>query len=544
MTSVGSLAAARDWGREALRGAGASDAGRQREVNEDRYYCDATRGIFAVIDGVGGQAAGGKAADVALSLLRERLASDAGTIADRIRDSITTANNDIYGLAASRAEWDGMACVLTVAIVKSGKLTFGHVGDTRLYKLRADSIEKLTRDHSPVGEREDASEITERQAMRHPRRNEVYRDVGSDLHDRRDRDFIDVDEVPFEPDAALLLCSDGLTDLVDSDSIAATVSQWAGDPDAVVRELIAAANAAGGKDNVTVVYVEGERFASSEFGRTPIRAKSAAGTARPEAANPGHPRIGRAVRLATLALILTIIGGSTLWALGWTFADVRAVIARIPIQFSPVQRTVQPHESIAEALRRARPGSVVLVEPGEYREQLTIPPGVRLESRVPRGATIRLPAAFSDTADVAAVVARNAEGAALVGFRVSGDSATPLPVGILVENSSLSIVDVEITGATRAAVELAGTGTSALMASHIHDNMGSALVIRDGHAPRISHSTFAQNGKSDRGSAIAVHQASPVFTSNVFVGMTPASFSWLDRAAQDALARDNWFVTR
>jgi hypothetical protein len=437
-----------------------------------------------------------------------------------------------------------MACVLTVAIVKSGKLTFGHVGDTRLYKLRADSIEKLTRDHSPVGEREDASEITERQAMRHPRRNEVYRDVGSELHTRRDRDFIDVDEVPFEPDAALLLCSDGLTDLVDSDSIAATVSQWAGDPEAVVRELIAAANAAGGKDNVTVVYVEGERFASSQFGRTPIRTRSAAGAARQEAANPRHPTIGRAVRLATLALILAAISGATLWSLGWTFADVRALIARIPIQFAPVQRTVQPHESIAAALRNARPGSVILVEAGEYREQLTIPPGVRLESRVPRGATIRLPAAFSDTENVAAVVARNADGAALVGFRVSGDSATPLPVGILVENSALSIIDVEITGATRAAVELAGPGTSALMASHIRDNMGSALVIRDGHAPRISHSTFARNGKSDRGAAIAVHQASPAFTNNVFVGMTPASFSWPDRAAQDALARDNWFVTR
>ena len=103
--------------------------------------------------------------------------------------------------------------------------------------------------------------------MRHPRRNEVYRDVGSEFHDRRDRDFIDVGEVAFEPDAALLICSDGLTDLVDSVSIARTVSQWAGDPDSVVRELIAAANAAGGKDNVTVVYVEGEQFAASNYGR-------------------------------------------------------------------------------------------------------------------------------------------------------------------------------------------------------------------------------------------------------------------------------------
>ena len=96
------------------------------------------------------------------------------------------------------------------------------------------------------------------------------------------------------------------------------------------------------------------------------------------------------------------------------------------------------------------------------------------------------------------------DGAAFVGFRVSGDSATPLPVGILVQDSSFSIIDVEITGATRAAVEVAGTGTSALMASDIRDNAGSALVVREGHAPRVSHNTFARNGKSDRGSAIAV----------------------------------------
>ena len=547
MTSVGSAVTARDRasGRDTLRAAGASDAGRQREVNEDRYLCDAERGVFAVIDGVGGQAAGGKAADIALSLLRERLASDAGTIADRIRDGVTTANNDIYRLAASRAEWDGMACVLTIAIVKSGKATFGHVGDTRLYKLRADSIEKVTRDHSPVGEREDAREITEREAMRHPRRNEVYRDVGSELHDRRDREFVDVDEVPFEPDAALLLCSDGLTDLVDSTSIAETVSQRAGDPDAVVRELIAAANAAGGKDNVTVVYVEGEQFAASQYGRTPIQSRPVAGPARTkQAGDSSHPAIPRAVRILTIALLIAVVAAFTLRSFGWTFADVRGLAARLPIQLAPVQRTVQAGESIGEALRNAPPGSVILVEPGEYREQLALRPGVRVESRVPGGATIRLPATVKDAADVAAVVARNADGAAIVGFRVSGDSATPLPVGILVQDSSLSIIDVEITGATRAAVELAGTGSSSLMASDIRDNLGSALVVRDGHAGRVSRNTFARNGKSDRGAAIAVDHASPVFTGNVFIGMTPAAFGWLDSAAQEALARGNFFVLR
>jgi PPM family protein phosphatase len=312
-----------------------------------------------------------------------------------------------------------------------------------------------------------------------------------------------------------------------------------------VRELIAAANAAGGKDNVTVVYVEGDRFAASQFGGTPIRSRSAAGPSPiPEASMRGSAMVRRAIRISTAALLAFIIAAVALSSFGWTFADLRGLAARMPIQWGPVHRTVNAGESIAEALRNAPPGSVILVEPGEYREQLTLPRGVRLESTVPGGATIRLPATVPDASDVAAVVARNADGASIVGFRVSGDSATPLPVGILVQDSSLSIIDVEITGATRAAVELGGKGTSSLMASVIRDNPGSALVIRDGHLPRVSNNTFSRNGKSERGPAIAVHQASPAFTNNVFVGMTSAAFGGLDRAAQDALARDNWFVTR
>ena len=157
-----------------------------------------------------------------------------------------------------------MACVLTVAVVDEQRATIGHVGDTRLYKLRGDGIEKVTRDHSPVGEREDAHEISEIEAMRHRRRNEVYRDVGlGAARARRIPISSTCYEIPFEPDAALLLCSDGLTDLVESATINRIVTQLAGRPHDVVDALIEAANDAGGKDNVTVVYVEGELFAAS-----------------------------------------------------------------------------------------------------------------------------------------------------------------------------------------------------------------------------------------------------------------------------------------
>jgi PPM family protein phosphatase len=545
MSNVGPAPAPRERGTQTvgrtLLSAGRTDAGRQREVNEDRLCLDADRGVFGVIDGVGGQAAGGRAADLALALIKETLGRVTGQPADRLRTAITDANNEIYRSAATRAEWDGMACVLTVALVNNGTVTFGHVGDTRLYKLRADRIDKLTRDHSPVGEREDANEITERQAMRHPRRNEVYRDVGSEFHDRRDRDFIDIREVPFEPDAALLLCSDGLTDLVDSVTIARTVSQNVGDPEAVVRELIVAANAAGGKDNVTVVYVEGETFATSNYGRGPIQSRTVGDSVEPErAASGGGSRSRRVVRLAGGAFLIALTATIALWSFGWTLDDVRKAITPGALLPAAGQRTVAAGESIADAMRDAPPGTVIVVEPGEYREQVTLAPGVRLVSRVPRGATIRLPAGVRDAADVAAVTARNVSGAEIVGFRISGDSATPLPLGVLVQNSTVSIVDVEITGATRAAVEFAGGGASTLMASDIRDNKpGSALIVLDGDMPRVSHNLFARNGEPDRG-AFVIRKASPTFTKNHFVGGTSGLFETLD---ETELRRDNFFVS-
>jgi hypothetical protein len=220
--------------------------------------------------------------------------------------------------------------------------------------------------------------------MRHPRRNEVYRDVGSETHDRRDRDFIDVGEVPFESDSALLLCSDGLTDLVDSVSIAKTVSHCAGDPEVVVRELIAAANAAGGKDNVTAVYVEGEQFAASGFGRGTIESRSAAASAASDESGDRGSMSQSVARFAMVALGIVITAAVSLWQFGWTYDDLRRLIfaASGP---SLVVRTVAAGESITEALRDAPPGSEVVVEPGEYREQVSLVSGVRLTSRVPGG---------------------------------------------------------------------------------------------------------------------------------------------------------------
>src|SRR5579872_2038187 len=234
-----------------LRCAGASDPGKMRRNNEDALHLDPERGIFLVVDGIGGQAAGEKAAEIAVDRVRKRLERQTGTVEQRIREAVAMANNEILSAARSNSEWQGMACVLTVAVLENGSAVVGHVGDSRLYQIRRGEIRKITHDHSPVGEREDSQELTEAEAMKHPRRNEVFRDVGSEEHTPDDPDFIEVRRIPFEPDSALVLCSDGLSDQVASAEIREAVERNAGDPRKAVRELIEAANRAGGKDNVT-----------------------------------------------------------------------------------------------------------------------------------------------------------------------------------------------------------------------------------------------------------------------------------------------------
>jgi PPM family protein phosphatase len=239
--------------------AGATDTGMVREHNEDRYWIDSERGVFLVVDGVGGHAAGELAAQTAVDSIRAAIGLP-GAPEARVRSAIAAANNRIFELAEEHSDRKGMACVLTLAVVQDGQVTIGHVGDSRLYLIWDGAIRKMTSDHSPVGEGEDAGEFTEREAMLHPRRNEVFRDVGSRRRAPEDGDFIEIRTCRFRPDAAILLCSDGLTDLLTSSQVRAIVERYDGDAARVAAELVEAANAAGGSDNVTALFVAGPEF--------------------------------------------------------------------------------------------------------------------------------------------------------------------------------------------------------------------------------------------------------------------------------------------
>jgi serine/threonine protein phosphatase PrpC len=516
-----------------LRAAGRSDVGRVRTVNEDRVHVDAARGIFIVVDGVGGQAAGGRAADTAIDVLRARLERQTGAPADRVREAITDANNEIHRLASTRPEWRGMACVLTVVVLEHGRAVVGHVGDTRLYAIRGDSIEKLTPDHSPVGEREDAREITEVEAMRHPRRNEVYRDVGSDPHRLGDEDFIWLDSVPVAAGTSLLLCSDGLSDLVPSEAIRQIAAATPGDPARVVDSLVGLANDAGGRDNVSVVFIE-----TSEMAEAAALLRPGTGAPALALAGGGPRRSRRAAGLLVFLILAALLSVFT-WQGGWSDAIGMARAMRT----APAGATivVGPGESIAAALERAQAGDQVIVEPGEYRERVTLKDGVRLTSRVPRGATLRLPGGAAEAE--AAVVAAGLSGAELSGFRIVGDAATPLGVGVMVRASGVRLIDLEVTGATGAAVDIGVGDDVVLMGSEIVDNQGSAMRLAAEATPRIAHNTFARNRTGEPFHIDPAAAAS--WTRNVFVGVEPAAIAGTasDAAARLALQADNWFVS-
>jgi len=514
-------------GPKPLAAAG-SDPGRERENNEDRVLCDPERGIYAVIDGVGGESGGEIAAQTAKEILQARLSRRTTEAGRLIREAIALANKQIWEKAQANPALAGMACVLTVAVVDNGQATIGHVGDSRLYLLKAGEIKKITRDHSPVGSREDTGEISEAEAMSHPRRNEIFRDVGSAPHEPDEEGFIDITQIRFEPDAALLICSDGLSDLVTSQAIRSAVEDNAGSPKAAVQALIDAANQAGGKDNVSVVLVEGERFAAAVRKARPgeahvdgavkrpvMRGAGVAGSAR--GAGGGSRFLRAFVSRPACLLYGLILGAAAFAAFGQGL--FQTAIGGPPAPDGALQVGGEGGiATIAEALAQAKAGQTIEVAPGTYREALQLKTGVALVSQVPRGAVILPPAGSG----VPAVTAQGIADARLEGFRITGDPQSPLQVGVRLADSRVAVEGIEITGAQTAAIDVAGADLSSIRASFLHDNTGNGVLIEERASPRLSHNLIANNGRTPGAAprpGIEVHDAArPELVENRFTG--------------------------
>jgi serine/threonine protein phosphatase PrpC len=223
-----------------------TDTGRQRPANEDSFLARAP--LFAVADGMGGAQAGEVASRMAVEVLHEGLGDGTdGTVAERLRDQVIEANRRIHDRAQSDSRNAGMGTTLTAAYVDERQLVVVHVGDSRLYRLRQNHLERLTRDHSLVEELVRQGRLTPEEAAEHPQRSIITRALGPESEVAVDSEVLRV-----ENHDLFMVCSDGLTAMLSEDRIEDLLNV-----DAPLQErvdaLIDAANEAGGRDNITVL---------------------------------------------------------------------------------------------------------------------------------------------------------------------------------------------------------------------------------------------------------------------------------------------------
>ena len=204
---------------------GITDKGQRRKTNEDTFIVQEVRGkaliLACVIDGVGGYNGGEVAAEIARAVILEYASHFSGNIGERLQLAVVAANEKIQQQRSINRANANMACVLTCAIadIKNNKLYYSHVGDTRLYLLRDATLVKISKDHSAVGFLEESGRLTEHDAMQHPRRNEINKALGFEAGIAEVEDYIETGESPFLPGDTILLCSDGLSDMISSATI-------------------------------------------------------------------------------------------------------------------------------------------------------------------------------------------------------------------------------------------------------------------------------------------------------------------------------------
>ena len=224
-----------------------TDTGRKRRHNEDAFVVEPP--LFAVADGMGGAQAGELASGLAAAALKD--VQEPGSGEERVDELIQQANRRVYERQSQDASASGMGTTMTVALVEDGRVVIGHVGDSRAYLLRGRSLEQLTEDHSLVAELVRSGKLSPEEAEDHPQRSVITRALGTDPD-------VDVDtfSVETEPGDLFLICSDGLTSMVDDETIRAELTRNRSDLKSAAKALVRAANNGGGEDNITVVFFE------------------------------------------------------------------------------------------------------------------------------------------------------------------------------------------------------------------------------------------------------------------------------------------------
>ena len=291
-----------------------TDTGRKRRRNEDAFVLAPP--LFAVADGMGGAQAGEIASKLAAAALED---TDPGRLTgpEKVASLIQEANRRVHERSSVDPATSGMGTTMTVALVENDGVVIGHVGDSRAYLVRGEEMEQITEDHSLVNELLKTGKLSPEEAETHPQRSVITRAVGTDPD-------VDVDSFVIETQDGdvFLICSDGLTDMVDDEHILETVEKHRGNLDRMTKQLVSAANRGGGEDNITVVafsigHVDGaasEDTATMEAVALPEEDKTTENV--PVRAAPvGSPSVARVRVVFASLVVLAIVVSLLLWGL-------------------------------------------------------------------------------------------------------------------------------------------------------------------------------------------------------------------------------------
>ena len=241
---------------------GRTDTGRVRDHNEDAISCDEALGLAVLADGMGGHRGGEVASAITVSTILESLAKQLKKIKNgetdeetgyslesiAVHEAVNLANGNVFASSSENAQYRGMGTTVVVLLFYDNRFTVAHVGDSRLYRLRDDVLEQITRDHSLMQELIDRGFYTPEQARKSLNKNLVTRAIGIE-----EKVQVDILEDVAQTGDIYLLCSDGVTDMIDDDLIHKTISENSKDLSTAANELIREANEQGGKDNISVI---------------------------------------------------------------------------------------------------------------------------------------------------------------------------------------------------------------------------------------------------------------------------------------------------
>ena len=222
-----------------------TDVGRGRPENEDSLLVDPDDGLYAVADGMGGHRAGEVASATAIDALKSAYLGG-----QRLDQAVGAANAAVFAKAAEDASLRGMGTTLTAIAVHDSTAELGHVGDSRAYLMRGGTVTQVTEDHSLVEQLVREGRLTPEEAQNHPQRAIITRALGIDSDVA-----VDTYRIDLEPGDRLMICSDGLTNMLSDDTIAQTLRRHA-DPQQAADTLVDMANQAGGDDNITVILLD------------------------------------------------------------------------------------------------------------------------------------------------------------------------------------------------------------------------------------------------------------------------------------------------